>query len=100
MVGYEPGDGSSCEQAWEKLGNCSGSHMPAQSPNFSVLQDMGGCPGDYQSSKNYEEGDKILKGGMIYQCKGWPSSEHCSQAGYEPNEKNQLHQVLGRLPGT
>jgi hypothetical protein len=36
-------------------------------------------------AQTYEEGDKVSDGSLVYQCKAWPFSGHCGQAGYEPN---------------
>lgn len=48
------------------------------------LQDVGGCP-DGWAPQTYEEGDQISDGTLVYECKAWPFSPHCGQAGYEPN---------------
>jgi hypothetical protein len=84
MAGYEPGEGLYSDQAWTELGSCTGTLSPAQSPNFGVLKDLGGCTSEYEGSIPYKEGDHIAKDGFVYECKSWPASDHCSQAGYEP----------------
>ena len=84
MAGYEAGEGLYTDQAWTLMGSCEGSLSPTGSPSFEVLADAGGCPGEYEGGAAYEEGDRVSKDGFVYQCKGWPASAHCSQAGYEP----------------
>jgi hypothetical protein len=84
MSGYAPGTDQYWALAWTALGSCTGTIAPTDSPSFISLADAGGCPGDYSSGADYEEGDKVSKMGLVYQCKSWPSSGHCPQAGYEP----------------
>lgn len=84
MGGFEPNNGQFWEYAWTELGSCTGTLAPTDSPSFEHLQDVGGCPDEYASSSKYEEGDKVSKDGFVYACKGWPMSQHCSQAGYQP----------------
>jgi len=84
MSGYAPGTDQYWEQAWTSLGSCTGTIAPTDSPSFETLADAGGCPNIYSSGDDYEEGDKVSKEGFVYQCKSWPQSAHCSQAGYEP----------------
>jgi len=84
MAGYEPTDGLYADQAWTALGSCSGTIAPTSSPNFVSLDDVGGCPGEYDSGVEYMEGDKISNNRVVYQCKSFPLSQRCSQIGYEP----------------
>lgn len=90
QAGYEPGnDVPTAEdpywkQAWSVTGFCSGTIAPTSSPSNEVLTFMGGCPEVWDSS-TYEEGDKVSDGQLVFQCKAWPHSGHCGQAGYEPN---------------
>ena len=90
QAGYEPGnDVPTAEdpywkQAWSVTGFCSGTIAPTSSPSNEVLTFMGGCPEVWDGS-TYEEGDKVSDGQLVFQCKAWPHSGHCGQAGYEPN---------------
>ena len=61
-----------------------GTITATDSPLFEMLADAGGCPGEYSTGDDYEEGDKVAKDNFLYQCKSWPASAHYSQAGYEP----------------
>jgi len=48
---------------------------------------MGGCPDEWSQRSNvdeYEEGDLVSAGKIVYRCKAFPFSRHCGQAGYEP----------------
>mmetsp|Transcript_3382 Transcript_3382/g.6143 ORF Transcript_3382/g.6143 Transcript_3382/m.6143 type:complete len:657 (+) Transcript_3382:92-2062(+) len=84
MDGYSPGTDQYWDDAWSELGSCTGTIAPTDSPSFNVLTDEGGCPGEYDAAVEYEEGDKVSKMGLVYQCKSWPQSQHCKQDGYEP----------------
>jgi len=83
-TGYKPGEDQYWEQAWTALGVCSGDMAPTSSPVYTALADAGGCPGAYVSSTSYEQGDRVSKMGLVYECKEWPLGAHCSQQGYEP----------------
>lgn len=94
QTGYEPGNDIPTaedpywKQAWSVTGFCSGTIAPTTSPSFEVLSAMGGCPEAWENKAvgdAYEEGDKVSDGSLVYQCKSWPQSGHCGQAGYEPN---------------
>lgn len=107
MSGYEPGTGSAWSQAWEEVGSCDGTIAPTGSPSHVVLSDQGGCPGEYVSGEDYEEEDKVSKDGVVYQCKGWPQSAHCAQAGYAPGVSvgeteywKEAWTVIGTCEGT
>jgi len=90
QAGYEPGNDIPTaedpywKQAWSVTGFCSGTIAPTSSPSNEVLTFMGGCPEVWDGS-TYEEGDKVSDGQLVFQCKAWPHSGHCGQAGYEPN---------------
>lgn len=84
MAGYEPGQGLYTNEAWTALGSCNGTIAPTDSPVFVSLTNEGGCPIAFDGGEDYEEGDKISKDGLVYQCKPRPQSLHCSQTGYEP----------------
>ena len=85
MSGYEPGTGQYWDDVWTLLGSCSGTISPTGSPVYSTLTDQNGCPDAWEAGVNkYEEGDKIAKGGLVYQCNTFPYSGFCGQIGYEP----------------
>jgi len=86
MSGFEPGTGQYSDSAWDSLGSCTGTLAPTDSPNFEVLQDVGGCPSAYSMGKDYEPGDRVSKGGFVYECKAAPLGLHCPQDGFEPGE--------------
>lgn len=106
--GYEPGEGQYGPQAWTKLGICTGTMTPTDSPVYVDLLDEGGCPTEYKSGVDrYEEGDTISKDGLVYKCREWPNSQHCSQAGYEPavdvggvDHWKKAWEIVGRCEGT
>ena len=83
MAGFKPGEDQYWKQAWTALGSCSGDIAPSSSPVYLALADAGGCPGAYASSTSYEQGDRVSKTGLVYQCKEWPMSTHCTEQGYE-----------------
>lgn len=82
--GYEPGTSQHGAVAWTELGSCMGMLSPTTSPVNVVLQDVGGCPVVYSASAAYDEGDRVSENQLVYQCRGYPQSGHCSQAGFEP----------------
>ena len=84
MSGYEPGTSTYWEQAWIELGSCTGSILPSTSPVYMSIADAGGCPGAFDGRAVYEEGNKIAKDGLVYECKSYPASGYCSHVGYEP----------------
>jgi len=89
MSGYEPGTGQYWDNVWTLRGSCSGTISPTSSPAYSTLADQNGCPdawaaGGLDGHTQYEEGDKVEKGGLVYQCNAWPYSGFCRQPGYEP----------------
>eukprot|EP00584_Thalassiosira_punctigera_P002647 CAMPEP_0172527200 /NCGR_PEP_ID=MMETSP1067-20121228/1937_1 /TAXON_ID=265564 ORGANISM="Thalassiosira punctigera, Strain Tpunct2005C2" /NCGR_SAMPLE_ID=MMETSP1067 /ASSEMBLY_ACC=CAM_ASM_000444 /LENGTH=652 /DNA_ID=CAMNT_0013310885 /DNA_START=110 /DNA_END=2068 /DNA_ORIENTATION=- len=84
MSGYEPGNSVYWEIAWSSLGSCNGTMTPTASPNYVSITDVGGCPAEFDSGADYDEGDRVSKDGLVYTCKSWPSSARCSQQGYEP----------------
>jgi len=84
MSGFEPNTGLYADQAWTVFGTCTGIISPTGSREFVTLADTGGCPAEFSRGENYEEGDRISKDGLVYQCKLGPSSRHCSQDGFEP----------------
>eukprot|EP00956_Cyclotella_meneghiniana_P035057 scaffold110845_cov23-Cyclotella_meneghiniana.AAC.1 len=92
---YKPGDSDNWEMAWTLLGSCEGNISPITYPN-------GGCPNEFDSSATYESGDVVELDGLVYQCRSWPNSGWCSQAGYEPDGEH-YHDAwthLGYCEGT
>jgi hypothetical protein len=79
---------------------------PTKSPVFVTLDAVGGCPAAFTSSAKYEVGDKATKGNIVFECKGWPLSSYCSQAGYEPDLSSSSASwkiawlVIGHCTGT
>lgn len=98
MVGFEPGEGQAWKEGWVEVGSCSGTLTPTTSPNYDVLEDMGGCPSEFDGSDKYEAGDQVSQDGLVYACREWPYSEHCSQDGYNPgnptNNASNMNSVL------
>jgi len=84
MAGYEPGTSIYWEQAWTSMNACTGSLSPTSAPAYVTMDDAGGCPGAFDGGVVYDEGDKVSKDGLVFQCKSYPFSRHCSQPGYEP----------------
>ncbi len=95
---YKPGttyNGESLwKDAWTYEGGCTGTISPTASPTFIVgTSNVAGCPEEFVPGTTYEEGDKVailnVAGangafGKVYECKAYPFSGHCGQAGYEP----------------
>lgn len=95
QIGYEPGNTDGTEywkEAWTIVGYCSGTIAPTSSPSFVSLSNIGACPEEWvekftDSGDAYEEGDIVSTSkGMVYECKAWPFSAHCGQAGYKPED--------------
>lgn len=86
--GYAPGSTQHWSNTWEELGSCSGSLSPTVAPSFDVLEDKGPCPDEWMAptdnNDKYKPGDTISANGLVFECKPWPESGHCSQAGYVP----------------
>ncbi|KAL7448775.1 hypothetical protein ACHAWC_000916, partial [Mediolabrus comicus] len=87
--------GSLWEEAWTYEGGCTGTISPTASPVFPTP--VSGCPEEFVSGNTYEEGDKVavlnVAGasgdfGKVYECKAYPFSSHCGQAGYEPGTED------------
>jgi hypothetical protein len=99
---YKPGDSVHWETAWTLLGSCEGTIAPTTAPVYVTLADAGGCPPEFDESTTYEAGDKVEMNGIIYECKSWPESAHCSRAGFEPagEYSKEAWTVLGHCEGT
>ena len=70
-----------------------------------ALWPNGGCPEAFDESRAtaYSPGETVEQDGVVYECKPWPDSLHCSQAGYEPGTSlhwTQAWLVLGSCTGT
>ena len=98
---YKPGDSVHWETAWTLLGSCEGTIAPTTAPVYVTLADAGGCPPEFDESATYEAGDKVEMNGIIYECKSWPESAHCSRAGFEPagEYSKEAWTVLGHCEG-
>jgi hypothetical protein len=99
---YKPGDSVHWETAWTLLGSCEGTIAPTTAPVYVTLADAGGCPPEFDESTTYEAGDKVEMNGIVYECKSWPESAHCSQTGFEPagEYSKEAWTVLGHCDGT
>ena len=102
MVGFKPGtpNSSDWKGAWAYVGGCAGTNTPTVSPTFDV-DDITGCPNEYESGILYEAGDKItVKGagetyGKVYQCRTWPQTDFCNIEAYKPRPDGQ---VVNKIP--
>ena len=101
---YEPGSSLYWNQAWTEEGACTGSLSPTSSPDYDVLEDLGGCPEAFSESAEYEADDKVSVDGFVYQCKSGSESGWCGTDGYEPNVGQYWKQAwngpLGYCDGT
>eukprot|EP00956_Cyclotella_meneghiniana_P013155 scaffold18839_cov61-Cyclotella_meneghiniana.AAC.1 len=99
---YKPGDSIHWEMAWKLLGSCDGTIRPTAAPVYTSLTNHNGCPVEFDASATYEAGDKVEMNGLVYECRSWPNSAHCSQAGFEPDGANYRDAwiVLGFCEGT
>jgi hypothetical protein len=99
--GFEPA-GEYSKEAWTVLGHCEGTIAPTTAPAYVTLADAGGCPPEFDESATYEAGDKVEMNGLVYECKSWPESAHCSQTGFEPagEYSKEAWTVLGHCDGT
>jgi hypothetical protein len=102
MSGYKPGDSLYWNQAWKKLGSCSGFIAPTTSPVFASLGDAGGCPKDYQSGTSYKAGDTVTLGGngvakIVFKCEALEAG-YCDL--FPPGHDSKLGwKVLGYCSG-
>jgi hypothetical protein len=77
-----------------------------------TLPSVGGCPAQVSASATlvqYEPGDRISKGAIVFECKSWPNSLFCSQAAFNPPDDledsksdawKQAWDVIGHCEGT
>lgn len=107
QAGYQPGEGTAYSEAWDVIGTCSGTIEPTGSPTFDDLQLVGGCPDEWSSAAEYEEGDKVsvevsaspLRT-VVYKCKAWPYSGYCGQLSPTEFGGNQGWKLEGYCTGT
>lgn len=87
---YAPGDGLYWEQVWSVVGSCdlTATISPTHAPVYEVLENAGGCPDEFESGLDYEEGDKVTVDKVVYVCKPWPLSAYCKMEGFEPGNSN------------
>ena len=94
QTGYEPNTekfGGAYKLAWTTIGTCVGTLAPTTaSPSVTPVYTVGGaCPAAYAAGATYSAGSKVTTvtagGKNVYQCKAFPYSGYCGQAGYEPN---------------
>lgn len=96
---YKPDPASTLnywQQAWERVGYCSGSIIPTTSP--TIASGGGGCPPPWVGGgiSKYKADDRVsvikpTSGDtMVYKCKAWPYSGYCGQ--FDP-----LHLTGGSL---
>jgi hypothetical protein len=92
--GYEPNTemfGGAYKLAWTDKGSCAGTLAPVTaSPTVTPVYTVAGaCPAAYAAGAAYSAGTKVTTvtagGKNVYECKAFPYSGYCSQAGYEPN---------------
>lgn len=59
------------KQAWEVIGVCSGTLSPTSSPIFVALENLGGCPDEFQATGRppYEGDDLVTVNGLVFKCK-------------------------------
>ena len=67
-----------------------------------AISDTNGCPLEFDGSATYRAGDKVQVNGLVYECRSFPLSRHCSQTGFEPDGvySNTAWILLGGCEGT
>ncbi|KAL7463049.1 hypothetical protein ACHAXS_003425 [Conticribra weissflogii] len=85
------------EEAWFKLGACTGTIAPTSSPTFDP--NTPGCPEPYVAGTAYEDGDKVSIGSKVYLCEG-DFAITCKQYGPEDHGGSQGWTKLGSCTGT
>eukprot|EP00984_Skeletonema_dohrnii_P013436 scaffold5570_cov87-Skeletonema_dohrnii-CCMP3373.AAC.12 len=81
--------------AWTRIGGCTGSYSPTGTPTFDPAN-VEGCPEEYDNGSKYYEGDRVSVTaagedyGKIFECKGWPESDHCGNEAYSPLNTDKL----------
>lgn len=96
QAGYEPNTelyGGAYTMAWTALGTCAGTLAPSTaSPSITPVYTVGGaCPATYAAGGAYSAKSRVTTTGTtnnVYECKEYPHSGYCSQAGYEPGTTN------------
>jgi hypothetical protein len=82
--GFAPRTSIHWEGVWEEQGSCTGTITPTKSPVNVALAFQGGCPEEYAAGTEYEEGDRVSVENLVFQCRPFPASGHCGQAGFAP----------------
>ena len=90
---YRP-DSDYGDLGWEKLGSCTGTIAPTDAPIISPTAPPSvkptyeewarvGCPEAFDESlaTAYTAGETVERSGVVYECKPWPESPRCNQAG-------------------
>lgn len=101
---------------WETLGSCKGTivptsiptSFPTSSPSYGPTYpkwEKVGCPQEFDESlgTDYDDLETVARDEVVYECKAWPSSARCKQAGYEPGtgeDWGAAWTVLGSCDGT
>jgi len=106
MVGHEP-DGPHGEEAWERVGFCSGTIAPTSAPVYDAASDAG-CPEAYVAGMSYVAGDMASvtpeggKRGVIYRCREEPLDRFCGMTGHEPDGQHgeEAWELVGFCSGT
>lgn len=64
-------------------------------PQHITLDDVGGCPPEFDSHVSYEAKDRVSRNNVVYECKDdIHRSRYCSTVGYEPGENGGVAAAL------
>lgn len=110
QVGYEPGlngELGAWNLVWTNVGECSGvasTGRPTNAPTKARWSGVG-CPKVFDEDEVYAEGEKVKgEDGYVYECKPFPYSGYCGQAGFEPGKVGsawtEAWTLLGSCSGT
>jgi len=92
QLGFEPLStvhGDAYKIAWTTVGPCSGTIAPSTASPTAAIS-LAACPEGFAPSGAYLAGSQVSKvtddPAVIkrYECKGWPFTPYCTQAGFEP----------------
>jgi len=86
---FKPGEPSGYwKHAWIKKENCDRSlDKIIDTPDRDPSKNLGNCPEEIRVGNYYEEGDRVSKDEIVYECRAWPYSGFCGEVGYEPQSK-------------
>jgi hypothetical protein len=76
QIGYQPGIDQNWSSAWTRVDVCATGASAPPSTNCDELPTW--------TAHSYLGGARVQNLGEIYECKGWPQSGWCGQAGYQP----------------